>query len=66
MKEIFGIIEKTCGENNIIFVKELIKKNILELTSKGFDKAKVEKAVDKIEELNEILMKNKINAEKNK
>jgi len=60
LKEIFGIIEKTCGENNILD-KELIKKNILELTSKGFDKTKVEKTVDKIEELNEILMKNKIN-----
>ena len=61
LKEIFGIIEKTCGENNIIFDKELVKKNILELTSKGFDKAKVEKAVDKLEEIYLILMKDKIN-----
>ena len=62
LKEIFGIIEKTCGENGINSDKELIKKNILELTSKGFNKAKVEKAVDKIDEIYLILMKDKINA----
>ena len=62
LKEILIIIEKICGKNGIIFDKELIKKNILELTSKGFNKVKVEKAVDKIDEIYLILMKDKINA----
>ena len=61
LKEILGIIEKACDKNGINSDKELIKKNILELISKGFDKAKVEKAVDKIEEILEIFMKNKKN-----
>ena len=62
LKEILIIIEKICGKNGIIFDKELIKKNILELTSKGFNKVKVEKAVDKIDEIYLILMKDNINA----
>ena len=61
LKEILGIIEKACDKNGTNSDKELIKKNILELTSKGFDKAKVEKAIDKIEEILEIFMKNKKN-----
>ena len=61
LKEILGIMEKACDKNGINSDKELIKKNILELISKGFDKAKVEKAVDKIEEILEIFMKNKKN-----
>jgi hypothetical protein len=47
-------MEKAYGKNGINSYKELIKKNILELTSKGFDKAKVEKVVDKIAEIFEI------------
>ena len=54
MKEILRIMEKAYGKNGINSYKELIKKNILELTSKGFDKAKVEKVVDKIAEIFEI------------
>jgi hypothetical protein len=61
LKEIFGIMEKVCVKNGINSDKELIKKNILELISKGCDKAKVEKAIDKIEEILEIFMKNKKN-----
>lgn len=49
-------MEKTCDKNAINFDGELIKKNILELTSKGFDKTKVEKAVDKIHEIIGIYM----------
>ena len=60
LKEILGMMEKTCGKNEINFDRELIKKNILELTSKGFDKAKAEKAVEKIDELFAIFMKDKI------
>ena len=60
LKEILGVMEKTCGKNEINFDRELIKKNILELTSKGFDKAKAEKAVEKIDELFAIFMKDKI------
>jgi len=56
LKEILGIMEKTCDKNAINLDRELIKKNILELTSKGFDKTKVEKAVDKIDEIIGILM----------
>jgi len=55
LKEVLGIMEKTCDKNAINLDKELIKKNILELTSKGFDKTKVEKAVDKIDEIIRIL-----------
>ena len=60
LKEILGMMEKTCGKNEINFDRELIKKNILDFTSKGFDKAKAEKAVEKIDELFAILMKDKI------
>jgi NIMA (never in mitosis gene a)-related kinase len=60
LKEILGMMEKTCGKDQINFDRELIKKNILEFTSKGFDKAKAEKAVEKIEELFGIFMKDKI------
>jgi hypothetical protein len=49
LKEILGMMEKTCGKDEINFDRELIKKNILEFASKGFDKAKAEKAVEKIE-----------------
>ena len=60
LKEILGMMEKTCGKDEINFDRELIKKNILEFTSKGFDKAKAEKAVEKIEEIFGIFMKDKI------
>ena len=60
LKEILGMMEKTCGKDQINFDRELIKKNILEFASKGFDKAKAEKAVEKIEELFGIFMKDKI------
>jgi hypothetical protein len=60
LKEILGMMEKTCGKDEINFDRELIKKNILEFASKGFDKAKAEKAVEKIEELFGIFMKDKI------
>ena len=60
LKEILGMMEKACGKTEINFDRELIKKNILELTSKGFDKTKAEKAVAKIDEIFGILMKDKI------
>jgi hypothetical protein len=60
LKEILGMMEKICGKNEINFDRELIKKNILDFTSKGFDKAKAEKAAEKIDELFAILMKDKI------
>ena len=60
LKEILGMMEKTCGKKEINFDRELNKKNILELTSKGFDKAKAEKAVEKLDEILGIFMKDKV------
>ena len=60
LKEILGMMEKTCGKKEINFDRELIKKNILEFTSKGFDKAKAEKAVEKLDEILGIFMKDKV------
>ncbi len=60
LKEILGMMEKTCGKKEINFDKEIIKKNILELTSKGFEKTKAEKAAEKIDEIFGIFMKDKI------
>ena len=60
LNEILGMMEKTCGKKEINFDRELIKKNILEFTSKGFDKAKAEKAVEKLDEILGIFMKDKV------
>jgi len=59
-KEVIGLLDKTADKTEFKFDRELAHKKILELTGKGFDKAKVEKAIAKIDEIFAILMKDKI------
>jgi len=59
-KEVIGLLDKSADKNEYKFDRELVHKKISELTGKGFDKAKVEKAIEKIDEIFAILMKDKI------
>ena len=59
-KEVIGLLDKSADKNEYKFDRELIHKKISELTGKGFDKAKVEKAIEKIDEIFAILMNDKI------
>ena len=59
-KEVIGLLDKSADKTEYKFDRELIHKKISELTGKGFDKAKVEKAIEKIDEIFAILMNDKI------
>ena len=59
-KEVLGLLDKSADKTEFKFDRELIHKKVSELTGKGFDKAKVEKAIEKIDEIFAILMKDKI------
>jgi len=59
-KEVIGLLDKSADKTEFKFDRELVHKKISELTGKGFDKAKVEKAIAKIDEIFAILMKDKI------
>ena len=59
-KEVAGLLDKSTDKNEIKFDRESIRKNIFELTGKGFDKAKVEKAFEKIDEIFAIIIVDKI------
>ena len=59
-KEVIGLLDKSADKTEFKFDRELIHKKVSELTGKGFDKAKVEKAIEKIDEIFAILMKDKI------
>jgi len=59
-KEIINIMEKSCDKTEIKFDRQLISKNIKDLSNKGFDKAKIEKAEERMDEIFAVLMKDKI------
>ena len=60
LKEVLSMMESSCDKNEIKFDRELIVKKIKELNNKGFDKTKTDKAVNKIDEIFAILMKDKL------
>ena len=59
-KEIFKIMEKLCDKTEVKFDRESVSSNIKDLSNKGFDKTKVEKAVERMEEIYAVLMKEKL------
>ena len=59
-KEVIGLLDKSADKTEFKFDRELVHKKVSELTGKGFDKTKVEKAIAKIDEIFAILMKDKI------
>ena len=59
-KEIFKIMEKLCDKTEVKFDRESVSSSIKDLSNKGFDKTKVEKAVERMEEIYAVLMKEKL------
>ena len=53
------LLDKSCDKNAVEFDRELINKTVSELSSKGFDKAKLDKALEKIDEIFAVLMKDR-------
>ena len=53
------LLDKLCDKNAVEFDRELINKTVSELSSKGFDKAKLDKALEKIDEIFTVLMKDR-------
>ena len=53
------LLDKLCDKNAVEFDRELINKTVSELSSKGFDKAKLDKALEKIDEIFAVLMKDR-------
>ena len=51
---------KSCDKTEVKFDRQLISKNIKDLSNKGFDKAKIEKAEERMDEIFAVLMKDKI------
>ena len=60
LKEVMNLLDNSSDKNSVEFDRELITKKILELTSKGFEKAKVDKALEKVDEIFAVLMKDKV------
>ena len=59
-KEITNLLDKSCDKTEVKFDRNLICNNIKDLSNNGFEKAKVEKALEKIEEIFAVLMKDKL------
>ena len=53
-------MESSCDKNEVKFDREQIIKKINELKDKGFVKEKIDKTIEKIDEIFAILMKDKI------
>ena len=60
LKEVMNLLDNSSDKNSVEFDRELITIKILELTSKGFEKAKVDKALEKVDEIFAVLMKDKV------
>ena len=60
VKEIINLLEKSSDKTEVKFDRESAVNKIKELANKGFDKAKVEKAIEKKEEIFAVFMKEKI------
>ena len=56
-KEVINLLDKEFHNNEVKFDRELICKKIMEFTNKGFGKEKVEKAVEKIDEIFAVILK---------
>jgi NIMA (never in mitosis gene a)-related kinase len=59
-KEIVNLMGKSCDKTEVKFDRQLISKNIKDLSNKGFDKAKIDKAEERMDEIFAVLMKDKI------
>ena len=59
-KEVINLLDKSSGKNDVKFNRELICKKIEEFSNKGFDKEKVNKAVERIDEIFAVLMKDRL------
>ena len=59
-KEVINLLDKACDKNDVKFDRELISKKIEEFNNKGFDKEKVNKAVERIDEIFAVLMKDRL------
>ena len=62
VKEIINILDKYCDKETVKFDRKLIEDKIKELTKKGYDEKKLEKAKEKLDEIFAIVMKDKISA----
>ena len=60
VKEIINLLEKSSDKTEVKFDRESTVNKIKELANKGFDKAKVEKAIEKKEEIFAVFMKEKL------
>ena len=60
MKEVTSLLDSSCDKNEIKFDRELMHKKIFELDKKGFDKAKLNKAFERVDEIFAVLMKDKL------
>ena len=60
VKEIINLLEKSSDKTEVKFDRESAVSKIKELANKGFDKAKVEKAIEKKEEIFAVFMKEKL------
>ena len=59
LKEVMDLLDKSCDKNAVEFDRELIIKKVSDLSGKGFDKSKLDKAVEKIDEIFAVLMKDR-------
>ena len=60
LKEVSNIFDKISDKTEVKFDRETLRKKIKELSSKGFDKAKLDKAIEKMDEIFAVFMKDKI------
>jgi serine/threonine protein kinase len=60
LKEVSNIFDKNSDKTEVKFDREALTQKIKELSSKGFDKAKLDKAVEKVDEIFAVFMKDKI------
>ena len=58
LKEIMNILDKRCDKTEVKFDRELLCKDLLEL--KNFEKIKLDKAIEKLDEIFAIFMKDKL------
>ena len=62
VKETINLLDKYCDKETVKFDRKLIEDKIKELTKKGYDEKKLEKAKEKLDEIFAIVMKDKISA----
>ena len=60
LKEVINLLSKTCDKNDVKFDRELVSKKIEELNNKGINKEKVNKAIERIDEIFAVLMKDRL------